>query len=154
MFLNASLAGHYDLHNFTKTRGTNLPANLSSRNCFPVPSQPQSVQNSRLRRAVFVFPLMGKVFGQKLLMGKVFGQTPPTPGGGLLWSLVRVKSRESDPSQTYVSPFRIPVSPMADPPCRSSRNLWKLPKCLKFYDFFKKFEVLKRSRAPVSIFGT
>ena len=57
---------------------------------------------------------MGKVFGQKLLMGKVFGQTPPTPGGGLLWSLVGVNQIQPDPSQTYVSPFRIPVSPMGE----------------------------------------
>ena len=113
MFLNESLAGHYDLHNFTKTRGTNLPAHLSSasRNCFPVPSQPQSVQNSRLRRAVF--PPYGKSFRPKVAYGKSFRPDTPHPRRG---ASVELSEGESDPSQTYVSPFRIPVSPMVNPP--------------------------------------
>ena len=69
-------------------------------------TQPQSVQNSRLWRAVF--PLMGKVFGQKLLMGKVLARHPHPRRG----ASVELSEGKSDSSQTYVSPFRIPVSPM------------------------------------------
>ena len=76
-----SLAGHYDLHNFTKTRGTNLPANLSSRNCFPLHSH-NPFKIPACGGLFLFFFLMGKVFGQKLLMEKVSASRPPPPGEG------------------------------------------------------------------------
>ena len=68
------------------------------------------------------FPLWEKFSAKSSLWEKFSARHPPPPGGGLLWSLVRVNQSLSDPSQTYVSPFRIPVSPMVVP-LRVSREL-------------------------------
>ena len=55
------------------------------------------------------FPLWEKFSAKSCLWEKFWPDTPHPRRG----ASVELSEGESDPSQTYVSPFRIPVSPMA-----------------------------------------
>ena len=58
------------------------------------------------------FPPYGKSFRPKVPYGKSFRPDTPHPRGG---ASVELSEGESDPSQTYVSRLRVPVSPMFGP---------------------------------------
>ena len=60
-----------------------------------------------------LFSPYGKSFWPEVAYGKSFRPDTPHPRRG---ASVELSEGESDPSQTYVSPFRIPVSPMHPSP--------------------------------------
>ena len=64
------------------------------------------------------FLAYGKTNHQKVPYGKSFGYPPPTPGEGCQGRFMRTIFSH----KTYVSPFRIPISPMGQPSLLA--NLW------------------------------
>ena len=109
MFLNESLSGHYDLHNLLRRAAQICPPICL---CGTVSQFLHSHNPFKIPTCGGLFPPLWEKFSAKSCLWEKFWPDTPHPRRG---ASVELSEGESDPSQTYVSHFCIPVSPMDVP---------------------------------------